>query len=250
MAPAGEVGPGVLWVQDYSPIASWRGPSQERDLRAPGSGLFRHGLDPSSTVRQDWPMAATALRMPVSDEANTLLSSDPFALLVGMVLDQQVPLEKAFSSPLELKRRLGGPWGPAVVASCDEDRLVELFATPPALHRFPKANALRVQKLARIVIDDLDGDAARVWTDATSGKNLVERVESLPGFGARKARIFVALLGKQMNVRPHGWRKACAPFGDDGVTMSIADIVDDESLLEVRAWKKAQKAAAKAASGD
>lgn len=189
-------------------------------------------------------MVKIKLRMPVSDEANEFLSTDALALLVGMVLDQQVPLEKAFNSPLELRKRLGGKWGAELIADYDEEKLITAFSTPPALHRFPKANALRVQQLARIVVDDLDGDAARVWTDAKDGKELLKRVQDLPGFGARKSRIFVALLGKQMRVRPDGWKEACSPFGDEGTTMSIADIVDDESLQEVRAWKKAQKAAA------
>ncbi len=184
--------------------------------------------------------------MPVSEEANELLTNDPFALLVGMVLDQQIPLEKAFNSPFELKQRLGGKLDAATIAAFDPQELVTLFARPPALHRFPTANAQRVQKLAAIIVDEYDGEAERVWTEAKTGAELLRRVRALPGFGDQKARIFVALLGKQLGVRPKGWQEASTPFGDRDTTMSIADIRDEHSLAAVRKWKQDKKAAAKA----
>lgn len=174
-------------------------------------------------------------------EADALISHDAFALLIGMILDQQIPLERAFAAPAELRRRLGGDLTVDQIASYDTDELQATFATPPALHRFPKANADRVQALAHIVQDQYDGDAASIWTTAPNGAELLRRIHALPGFGERKARIFVALLGKQCGVRPEGWQAACSPFGDTGTTMSIADITDAESLAEVRAWKKAAK---------
>ena len=186
------------------------------------------------------------LNMPVSDEANELLTSDPFALLIGMVLDQQVPLEKAFSSPLELKRRMGGELTVRSVSEYNPESFATLFATPPALHRFPKANAERVQKVAQIIMDDYDGDAAGVWTSASTGEQLLQQVTALPGFGKQKAQIFVALLAKQMEVRPVGWRQASAPFGEPQSALSVADIEDKDSLERVRTYKQEKKAAAKA----
>jgi uncharacterized HhH-GPD family protein len=188
------------------------------------------------------------LNMPVSDKANELLTKDPFALLVALVLDQQIPLERAFASPLDLKQRLGGKLTPKIIAATDPDELDKIFAQPPALHRFPAANAQRVQKLAHIILDEYKGRADSIWLQAPNGVELLKRVKALPGFGEQKAKIFVALLGKQFDVKPAGWRAACAPFGDKGTTMSIADITDEESLARVRAWKQAKKAAAKAAA--
>ena len=189
----------------------------------------------------------TRLQLALSDEANELISNDAFALLFGMVLDQQFPLERAFSAPYELQRRLGEPYDVHSIAAMDPERLETLFATPPALHRFPRANAQRVQALAQLIIDDYNSNASDIWNTAADGKELLKRVNALPGFGKRKAQIFVALLGKQFDVTPSGWQEVCAPFGDEGTTMSIADITDADSLLVVRAWKKAQKQAAKSA---
>jgi len=181
-------------------------------------------------------------------EADSLLSEDPFALLIGMVLDQQFPLERAFAAPAELRRRLGGTLAVDQVAEMDPEILTEAFVRVPALHRFPAANAERVQKLARLIVEQYDGDAAAVWTTAKTGDALLRNVRALPGFGEQKAKIFVALLGKQLGVRPRGWRDACAPYGDKGTTMSVADITSAESLVTVRAWKAAKKAAAKQAN--
>ena len=188
------------------------------------------------------------LNLPVSAEANELLTRNPMALLVGMLLDQQVPLEKAFSSPLELARRLGHEPTAVELAEFDPDGLAAVFSERPALHRFPRAMAARTQDLARLIVERYDGDAAEVWTGASSGKELVARLAELPGFGGSKAQIFAAMLGKQLGVQPDGWREAAGRFGEDGSYYSVADIVDDSSLAAVRAYKKELKAAAKAGS--
>lgn len=178
-------------------------------------------------------------------EADRLLSEDPLALLIGMVLDQQIPLERAFSSPLDLKARLGGRLDANEIAGMDPERLAQVFAERPALHRFPAANAKRVQELGRIVVDEYGGDAAAVWTAAADGEDLYRRVKALPGFGDQKARIFIGLLGKQLGVEPAGWQEAAGRFGQPGTFMSVADIVDTETLGRVRAYKQQLKAAAK-----
>jgi uncharacterized HhH-GPD family protein len=186
------------------------------------------------------------ISLPIDDDANKLLSSDPLALLIGMVLDQQIPLEKAFSSPYVLAQRLGHAPTAEELAGFDPEALVAIFAKPPALHRFPKAMAARVQEVCRALVAEYDGDAARLWSDAADGKELLKRVGSLPGFGKQKSQIFVALLGKQYGVEPAGWREAAGAYGEIGSFKSVADIVDGESLGKVRAYKKEMKAAAKA----
>jgi len=188
------------------------------------------------------------ISMPVEPEANELLSRSPLALLIAMLLDQQVTLEKAFSAPLDLVRRLGHEPTAAELAEFDPDRLASIFSERPALHRYPKAMAARVQELARLIVEQYDGDAARVWASAGSGAELLRRVSALPGFGAQKAQIFVALLGKQLGVQPDGWREAAGRFGAEGTRFSVADITDEESLGEVRSYKQALKAAAKASA--
>jgi uncharacterized HhH-GPD family protein len=193
-------------------------------------------------------MTPMTISLPVGADANELLSRNPLALLIGMLLDQQVPLEKAFSSPFELVKRLGHEPTAAELAEYDPAALAAIFAERPALHRFPKAMAARTQDLARLIMDRYDGDPAAVWTGATTGKDLVARLAELPGFGGYKAQIFAALLGKQLGVRPDGWREAAGHFGQDGSHYSVADIVDDDSLAAVRAYKKDIKAAAKAKS--
>jgi uncharacterized HhH-GPD family protein len=193
--------------------------------------------------------AAMTLSLPVEAEANELLSRNPLALLIAMLLDQQVPLEKAFSSPYELVKRLGHEPTAAELAEFDPEALAAVFSERPALHRFPKAMAARTQDLARLLVDQYDGDAAAVWAGADTGKELVARLAKLPGFGGYKAQIFAAMLGKQLGVRPDGWREAAGHFGEDGSHYSVADIVDDTSLAAVRAYKKDLKAAAKAGGG-
>src|SRR5271166_5465922 len=193
-------------------------------------------------------MTPMTLSLPVDAEANELLTRDPLALLIGMLLDQQVPFEKAFSSPYELVKRLGHEPTAAELAEYDPEALAAIFAERPALHRFPKAMAARTQDLARLVVDRYDSDPAAVWTTAATGKELVARVAELPGFGGYKAQIFAALLGKQLGVRPEGWREAAGHFGQDGSHYSVADIVDENSLAAVRSYKKDLKATAKAKS--
>jgi uncharacterized HhH-GPD family protein len=178
--------------------------------------------------------------------ADKLLTEDAFALLIGMVLDQQVPLEKAFMGPYVLRERLGRELDPADIAERDTDELVAVFSTPPALHRFPGSMAQRVQALARALVEQYDGSAAGVWDGAESGRELLGRIKKLPGFGEQKAQIFLALLGKQLAVQPPGWREAAGQFGAEGSRKSVADITDGDSLLAVRAYKKDMKAAAKA----
>lgn len=189
-----------------------------------------------------------ALRLSGDAEADKLLSDDPLALLIGMVLDQQIPLERAFSSPRDLRDRLGGRLDAGQVAEMDPDRLSSIFAERPALHRFPAANAKRVQDLCRIVVDDYEGSASNVWATASTGEELLRRIRALPGFGEQKARIFVALLAKQIDVRPKGWQAAAGRFGEKGSFLSVADITDGVSLAKVRAYKQQMKAAAKAAA--
>lgn len=194
-------------------------------------------------------MATPKLALSGNPAADKLLSTDPLALLIGMVLDQQIPLERAFSSPLDLQERLGGRLDAGEIAAMDPDRLAAVFGERPALHRFPAANAKRVQELCRIVIDEYDGRASAVWEGAADGAELLKRIRALPGFGEQKARIFVGLLGKQLGVRPPGWEQAAGKFGQPGTYMSVADIVDRVTLGRVRAYKQEMKAAAKAAQG-
>jgi uncharacterized HhH-GPD family protein len=193
--------------------------------------------------------AVMTLSLPVEDGANELLTRSPLALLIAMLLDQQVPLEKAFSSPYQLTLRLGHEPTAAELADFEPEALAAVFAERPALHRFPRAMAARVQELGQILTDRYDGDAERVWATAATGAELRARLAELPGFGTYKAQITMALLGKQLGVQPPGWREEAGPFGHEGSLVSVADIVDDDSLARVRAYKKAAKAAAKDQAG-
>lgn len=186
-----------------------------------------------------------ALSLPIEPAASELLRSDPLALLLGMLLDQQVTMEKAFSSPYVLKQRLGHDLDARELAEMDPDALTDLFARPPALHRFPKANAKRAQELCQVLVAKYDGDAAKIWTDAATGAELVARVGELPGFGKQKSQIFVALLGKQFDITPPGWREATGAYGEEGSYRSVADITDEGSLAKVREYKQSMKAAAR-----
>ncbi|MEW2440379.1 HhH-GPD-type base excision DNA repair protein [Micromonospora marina] len=189
------------------------------------------------------------LSLPIDPQANELLARSPLALLLGMVLDQQVPMEKAFSSPYVLAQRLGHEPDAAELAGYDPEALVEVFARPPALHRFPKAMAARVQEVCRALVERYDGDPARLWFDVTDGRELLRRVGELPGFGRQKAQIFVALLGKRFGITPDGWREAAGDYGDADAHRSVADVTDPESLRRVREFKQRMKAEAKAAKG-
>lgn len=177
--------------------------------------------------------------------ADKLLSTKPLALLIGMVLDQQVPLEWAFKAPEELRKRLRGPFTAPYIASMDPDELVGIFSQKPALHRYPGSMAARVQALCQAIVEDYAGRPATVWTKAEDGEALLKRLMSLPGFGAMKAKIFLALLGKQVGLEIPGWREACAPYGQAGSFLSVADVLDEASLAKVRENKAKAKAAAK-----
>jgi uncharacterized HhH-GPD family protein len=181
------------------------------------------------------------LSLPIEPEANEYLSRDGLGLLLAMMLDQQVPFEKAFSSPYELVRRLGHEPTAAELADFDPDALADVFAQRPALHRFPRAMAARAQELTRIIADRYDGHAAALWQSAADAAELRRRLSELPGFGAYKAQITIALLGKQLGVQPEGWREEAGHFGEDGSHYSVADISDDASLAAVRSYKKARK---------
>jgi len=179
-------------------------------------------------------------------EANALLAKDPLALLLGMALDQQIPMEKAFRGPAVLRERLGKPWSAAEIA--DRPDIKELFAQVPAIHRFPGSMGGRVQELCRFLVDHHGGKAQNVWKGVKTGDELLARLQALPGFGEQKAKIFLALLGKQRGVQPSGWREAAGPYGEKDVFRSVADVTSPETLLKVRAYKQEQKAAAKAGS--
>ena len=191
-------------------------------------------------------MAPPSLRLSQNPEADALLARDPLALLIGMLLDQRVPLEWAFGAPYRLSQRLGrDSLDAGELAAYDPEAFTALMVGPPALHRYPAVMAGRVQALCRHLVEAWGGDAAAVWRDAGSGQELLRRLRALPGFGEQKARIFVALLGKQLGVRPPGWREAAGPYGEEGARRSAADVTDADSLAEVRAFKQAAKQAAK-----
>ncbi len=177
-------------------------------------------------------------------EADRLLERDPFALLVGMLLDQQVPMEWAFRGPLTLHSRLGDELDPAAIAAMDRDEFVAVCSEKPAIHRFPSSMGGRVWGLAVAVAEHYGGDASLIWRDAKTGDDLYRRLRELPGYGDEKARIFIAILGKRLGVAPPGWEAACMPFSDDQ-PRSVADVADAESLAAVREWKKAKRAANK-----
>jgi uncharacterized HhH-GPD family protein len=177
--------------------------------------------------------------------ADALLASNPFALLVGMLLDQQVPMETAFAGPKKIADRIGGI-DAHEIAEYDPDEFAALCAERPAVHRFPGSMAKRIQALAHEIVDGYDGDAAALWTlGDPDGAEVLRRLIGLPGFGEQKARIFLALLGKQYGVTPKGWRTASGEYGKAGTYMSVADIVDSGSLEKVRSYKKQMKAAKK-----
>jgi uncharacterized HhH-GPD family protein len=178
--------------------------------------------------------------------ADALLESNPFALLVGMLLDQQYPMEHAFAGPKKIADRIGGV-DAREIAEYDPDQFAELCSKTPAIHRFPGSMAKRIQALAQIIVDRYDGDAAGLWTAGDpDGPEVLRRIKGLPGFGEQKAKIFLALLGKQYGVTPKGWRAAAGDYGRAGSFLSVADVVDPGSLEKVRAYKKQAKAAAKA----
>ncbi|QFG21012.1 HhH-GPD-type base excision DNA repair protein [Actinomadura sp. WMMB 499] len=191
---------------------------------------------------------ATKVHLAQRPEADELLGRSPLAALIGMLLDQQVPMEWAFSGPYTIMERLGSDDLDAhEIAACDPERFAALLSEKPAVHRYPGSMAKRVQQLCQYLVEHYDGDAERLWKDAGGGKELFKRLNALPGYGKQKAQIFVALLGKQYGVRPEGWREAAGDYGAEGSRRSVADITGPDSLAEVRAFKQRQKAAAKAA---
>ncbi|KQX75498.1 HhH-GPD-type base excision DNA repair protein [Aeromicrobium sp. Root472D3] len=186
-----------------------------------------------------------AIRIAQDAHADQVLTDSPFALLAGMMLDQQFPMERAFAGPAKVLERFGS-LDPAAIADADPEAFADLCATPPAIHRYGRSMAARMQELARVVVDEYDGDASRIWSDARSGETLVKRLKALPGFGDQKATIFAALLAKQLDVKPRGWTTVTGDYGRKGFR-SVADVVDPESLAKVREFKQAAKQKAKAA---
>ena len=191
-------------------------------------------------------MLGRMARLQIAQEptADEVLSDSAFALLAGMMLDQQFPMERAFAGPAKVLERFGS-LDPAAIAAAPPEEFAELCSQPPAIHRFPGSMAARLQSLAAHVVEEYDGDTARLWTEASSGRELMKRLTALPGFGKQKAQIFVALLGKQLGVRPDGWAEAAGAYAEPGSFRSVADVVDGESLDRVRAFKKEKKAAAR-----
>ncbi|WP_105565858.1 HhH-GPD-type base excision DNA repair protein [Microbacterium halophytorum] len=190
-----------------------------------------------------------ALHITGDTAADDLLTNNPLALLVGMLLDQQVAMETAFAGPRKLVERIGSV-DAETIAGYDPDAFVGAFRETPAVHRFPGSMAGRVQTLCQTLVDEWGGDAAALWTEGDpDGREVLKRLKALPGFGEQKAKIFLALLGKQYGYDGAGWREASAPYGEEGSFRSVADIVSPESLAKVREAKKAMKAAAKAAKG-
>lgn len=181
------------------------------------------------------------------EEADLLINTDPLALLLGMLLDQQIPMERAFKSPWELKDRLNGQLEAEEIATMSQDDMQEIFKEKPALHRFPGSMATRAQALCQHLVDNYDGSAEALWLTAEDGADVLERLVALPGFGIEKSRIFLAVLAKRFGFKPDGWEAAVGPFADN-TPRSVADIFSPESLAEVRAWKKAQKAKGKGKS--
>jgi uncharacterized HhH-GPD family protein len=179
-------------------------------------------------------------------EADQLLATDDNALLIGMILDQQVPMEKAFSGPLVIAQRMGGTLDVAAIAASDEEEFVALCSRPPAIHRFPASMARRVRQCCQVLVEQYGGQAANVWRDQPTGAAVKAALASLPGFGADKAAIFTAVLGKRRGVTPPGWREAAGYYGEPETFRSVADIVDEDSLRRVRETKQQVKAAARA----
>jgi uncharacterized HhH-GPD family protein len=188
------------------------------------------------------------LHLAQDPEADELLGRSPLAALTGMLLDQQIPMEWAFKGPATIARRMGAEDLDAhEIAAYDPEEFAALLSEKPAVHRYPGSMAGRVQQLCRYLVEHYDGDAEAVWRGVGTGRELLGRLQELPGFGKQKAQIFLALLGKQLGVRPEGWREAAGDYGEPTSFRSVADITGPESLARVRAHKQEMKAAAKAA---
>jgi uncharacterized HhH-GPD family protein len=189
------------------------------------------------------------LQIAQDEAADEVLSTNSFALLAGMMLDQQFPMERAFAGPAKILDRFG-TLDPLTIAEAPPEEFAEVCARPPAVHRFPGAMAVRLQALAQHVVTKYNGDAAALWQTSESGADLLARVMALPGFGKQKSQIFVALLGKQLDVHPVGWEIAAGRYAEEGSYRSVADVRDPTSLEKVRAFKKEQKALGKAQRND
>ncbi len=185
-----------------------------------------------------------AIHIAQETHADQVLTESPFALLCGMLLDQQFPMERAFAGPAKVLDRFGS-LEPGAIAAADPEEFAALCSTPPAVHRFPGSMAARIQALAAVVEQEYDGQTDRLWSEASDGRELMRRLQALPGFGKQKAQIFVALLAKQLGVRPDGWEKVAGDYAETGSYRSVADVVDARSLEQVRAFKKQKKAAAR-----
>jgi uncharacterized HhH-GPD family protein len=205
-------------------------------------GESRDNLDPLAKGTS----LTTDICLALEPDGDRLLSDNPFALLVGMLLDQQIPMEVAFGGPKKIADRIGG-FDVAVIADYDPDQFTALCSQTPAIHRFPGSMSKRVQALAQAIVDQYGGDATALWADGADAAEVLRRLKALPGFGEQKAKIFLALLGKQYGVTPKGWRGAAGDYGKAGTHMSVADVKDAGSLQKVRSFKKEAKAAAKAA---
>lgn len=217
------------------------GPGSASGVRAGTEPWLANGPDRCGAAGGTVPGMTAVVPVTGDPEADQLLTDDPLALLIGMLLDQQIPMEWAFAGPLKLRERMGGRLDAAEIAATDPDTFTAIFKGPPALHRFPGSMGKRTQELCQYLVDQHGGDAATVWTGVDDGHELVRRVRALPGFGGEKSKIFTALLAKRFGVRPAGWEEAAAPFSD-GEPRSVADIDSPENLQRVRAWKKMMKA--------
>jgi uncharacterized HhH-GPD family protein len=209
--------------------------------------MYHPTRTPGSPPRRIASMTNPPLWLTGNPEADRLLTEDDNALLFAMVLDQQVPMEKAFSGPLVIAQRMGGPLDVSKIAGMNEDEFVALCSERPAIHRFPAAMAKRIRQVCQVLTEEYDGQAANIWKDARSADGVKAKLARLPGFGADKAAIFIAVLGKLRGVTPDGWRIAAGHYGEPDTFRSVADIVDDDSLHKVRETKKFVKAARKAA---
>ena len=189
-------------------------------------------------------MTLRTIRIAQDEAADEVLSTDDFGLLTGMLLDQQFPMELAFAGPAKILERFG-TLDPAKIAAAEPEAFADLCATPPAIHRYGRSMAGRIQQLAQVIVEQYDGRTAALWETADSTSELLKRLKALPGFGDQKARIFAALLGKQLDVTHDGWRATIGPYAAEGATRSVADVVDPASLQAVREFKQAAKAKAK-----
>jgi uncharacterized HhH-GPD family protein len=189
------------------------------------------------------PTIQPTIQIAQEPSADKVLNESPFALLVGMLLDQQYPMEHAFRGPGKIVERFGSI-DPRAIAEADPEEFAAMCSTPPAVHRYPGSMAQRIQALAHLIVEEYDGDTARLWTEAADGKELMRRLQALPGYGKQKAQIFTALLAKQLGVRPAGWEAVAGDYSEEGSYRSVADVVDAASLEKVRSFKKAKKAAA------